>query len=154
MSPVHLETPRGSVAVSRLVLDYTGTLSLDGQLIPGVAERLQELASHLEIFVLTADTFGTARSALAHLPVTVQVIGDGREKSDIVSRMGPETVVAVGNGRNDVPMMKVAALGIAVLGPEGAAAELLACAQVVVTDIRDALDLLRNPLRVKATLRD
>jgi len=51
-------------------------------------------------------------------------------------------------------MMEAAGLSIAVIGPEGAAARLLAAADVVVRDIRDALDLLSHPLRLKATLRD
>jgi soluble P-type ATPase len=68
--------------------------------------------------------------------------------------MGAGGVIAVGNGRNDVPMMKVAGLSVAVVGPEGAAGSLLAAADVVTRDIGDALDLLANPLRLKATLRD
>jgi soluble P-type ATPase len=41
-----------------------------------------------------------------------------------------------------------------VIGPEGAAADLIAAADVVTRDIRDALDLVADPLRLKATLRD
>jgi len=40
-----------------------------------------------------------------------------------------------------------------VVGPEGAAAELVGVADVVVTDILAALDLLLHPLRLTATLR-
>ncbi len=50
-------------------------------------------------------------------------------------------------------MIKTAAIGIAVVGLEGAAAELLPAADVVVNNIYDALDLILNPLRLKATLR-
>lgn len=154
MSPVHLEMPKGPTAFTRLVLDYTGTLSLDGALLPGVAERLERLAADLRVTVLTADTFGTAREALKSLPVEVRIIGNGAEKAEAVSAMGPEEVIAIGNGRNDIPMMEVAGLSVAVLGPEGAAADLLACADVVTRDIGDALDLILHPLRLKATLRD
>jgi soluble P-type ATPase len=51
-------------------------------------------------------------------------------------------------------MMEVAGLSVAVVGPEGAAGALLGAADVVTRDIVDALDLLANPLRLKATLRD
>jgi soluble P-type ATPase len=91
---------------------------------------------------------------LRDLPVEVQVIRDGWHKAELVSTMEPEGVVAIGNGRNDIPMMQVAGLGIAVIGPEGAAADLIAAADVVTRDIRDALDLVADPLRLKATLRD
>ena len=154
MSPIHLEMPKGPTAFTHLVLDYTGTLSLDGMLLPGVAERIERLVTDLRVTVLTADTFGTAREALKNLPVEVRIIGNGTEKAEAVSAMGPEEVIAIGNGRNDIPMMEVAGLSVAVLGPEGAAADLLACADVVTRDIGDALDLILHPLRLKATLRD
>ena len=88
------------------------------------------------------------------LPVKVQIIADGREKAEIVGGLRADGVIAVGNGRNDIPMMKAAGLGIAVMGPEGSAAGLLLVADVVTRDINDALDLILDPLRLKATLRD
>jgi P-type E1-E2 ATPase len=154
MTPIQHHLPSGSPQIHRLVLDFTGTLSLDGSLLPGVAERLRTLSAHLRITILTADTFGTAREALRDLPVEVEVIRDGAHKAERVAGMEPNGVIAIGNGRNDVPMMKVARIGIAVVGPEGAAAELLAQAHVVTGNVLDALDLVANPLRLKATLRD
>jgi soluble P-type ATPase len=59
----------------------------------------------------------------------------------------------MGNGRNDALMLRRAALGVGVLGSEGAAAEILHSADIVVRDIRDGFDLLLNPLRLSATLR-
>jgi len=137
-----------------LVLDYTGTLSMDGMLLPGVAERLTTLSRSIRITVLTADTFGKAERQLAGLPAQVSIIRNGTDKADFVRRLGPERVIAIGNGRNDVPMMAQAGLRIAVVGPEGAAMELLQVTDIVVTDILHALDLIANPLRVKAALRD
>lgn len=139
---------------THLVLDYTGTLALDGVLLPGVAERLAALAKSLRVTVLTADTFGKAKEQLAELPVDVRIVDTGQDKADFVSRQSADRVIAIGNGRNDVPMLTLAGLRIAVVGPEGAAAELLTVADVVVTDICHALDLITNPLRLKATLRD
>jgi soluble P-type ATPase len=154
MSPLSIEIPQGPTVFGHLVLDFTGTLSENGTLLPGVAERLQRLAADLQITVLTADTFGTVEREMADLPVVVRIIADGREKAGIVAGMGPDEVLAVGNGRNDIPMMDVAGIGIAVLGPEGSAAGLLQAADVVTRDINEALDLVLNPLRMKATLRD
>jgi len=154
MSPIQLELPGGPTPFHSLVLDFTGTLSMDGELLPGVAERLRQLAEILDVVVVTADTFGTAREALAGLPLEIGLISDGVEKAAAVAKMDPEGVIAVGNGRNDVAMMGVAGLGIAVLGPEGAPSSLLAAADIVTRDIRDALDLVLHPLRLKATLRD
>jgi len=139
---------------TNLVLDYTGTLLLDGSLLPGVAERLQQAAKSLHIMVLTADTFGTAVGQLRGLPVEVRVVQNGKDKADALRVMDGENVIAIGNGRNDAPMLDAAGLAIAVVGPEGAAGDLLRAADVVVHDIRDALDLILHPLRLKATLRD
>jgi P-type E1-E2 ATPase len=144
---------RAALGLDHLLLDFTGTLSLDGALLPGIAERLNLLASDLQVTVLTADTFGTARQALAGLPLEVRLIATGTDKLTFLETLGAERVAAVGNGRNDVAMVERAALGIAVVGPEGAAAELMGVADVVVTDIRTALDLLLHPFRLTATLR-
>ena len=153
--PIDLELRGGGTkSFTDLVLDYTGTLSLDGTLLPGVAHCMERLAKDVRITVLTADTFGKAKDQLAGLPVDARIVETGRDKAEFVKKLGAERVIAVGNGRNDVTMMVFAGLGIAVIGPEGAAGELLHVADVVARDIHDALDLITNPLRLKATLRD
>jgi soluble P-type ATPase len=144
----------GKLHITELLLDYTGTLSRDGALIPGVAERLTALARSVNITVLTADTFGTAADQLKDLPLDMHIIGSGRDKEVFLSRLEAENVAAIGNGRNDAGMVRMAGLGVAIIGPEGCAGELVAAADIVCRDICDALDLLAAPLRIKATLRD
>ncbi len=154
MKPLVLERPGyPAIAVTDLFLDFTGTLSKDGKLIEGVSERLHALSKLIRITVLTADTFGTARSELAGLPVELKTISSALDKGAAVKQSGPDNVAAIGNGVNDVAMVRDAALGIAVIGPEGAAGELILVADVVVRDILDGLDLLLTPRRFKATLR-
>lgn len=154
-----LELPipgRPPLRVANLVLDYNGTLALDGNLLPGVADRLSTLAGRLDIHVVTADTFGLAAVELGGLPVTLQVIGAGdqaRAKFDLVMSLGPEQVVAVGNGANDRLMLERAALGICIMGSEGAATPTLLASDVVVRGPLEALDLLLHPGRLAATLR-
>jgi hypothetical protein len=80
-------------------------------------------------------------------------IGTGTEKRDHVRTLGPRQVVAMGNGANDVLMLQEAALGIAVLGPEGLCADALRASDVVVADPWAGLDLLLHPARLVATLR-
>ncbi len=134
-----------------LVLDFNGTLARDGRLLPGVRPRLARLARRLTVSVLTADTFGTARRALRGLPVAIGTVRTGAEKRRFVAAR--DGVVAIGNGRNDVPMMEASPLAVAIVGPEGAAAAVLRAADVVVNDVRDALDLVLRPRRLTATLR-
>ncbi|MBI2898481.1 MAG: ATPase P [Deltaproteobacteria bacterium] len=142
----------GRLRLTRAVFDFNGTLAADGRLLPGVGARLRRLARVLDVDVLTADTFGTAKSALAAVPVAVRLIRTGSDKRRLVSAHGGG-VVAVGNGRNDVAMFRAAALAVAVIGTEGAAPEAIASANIVVSDVRDAVDLLLRPQRLVATLR-
>ncbi|BDG60919.1 ATPase P [Caldinitratiruptor microaerophilus] len=152
-----IEIPGSGVLQLRyLLLDFNGTIATDGKLIEGVAPRLEALARDLEIHVLTADTFGTARQATASLPVrltAVRGVGGGEDKARVVRDLGAAHVAVIGNGFNDVAMLREAALGIVVIGAEGASAAALAAARVVALRIEDALDLLLHPRRLVATLR-
>jgi len=47
--------------LNNLVLDYNGTIAADGELIAGVEERLHGLAKELTIYIVTADTHGSAQ---------------------------------------------------------------------------------------------
>ena len=64
----------GVVHVEDLVSDFTGNLSFNGKLIPGVKEKLNELADQLTIHVLTSDTFGTAKEELRDVTCEVHVL--------------------------------------------------------------------------------
>jgi soluble P-type ATPase len=142
--------------LEHLVLDYNGTLALDGELLAGVRERLERLASQLAIHVVTADTFGKAQSRLAGVACELSILprhAQSEAKRTYVERLGASGCVCIGNGRNDRLMLEGAALAIAVVQQEGAYVETVAAADVVVPSIQDALDLLTNPQRLVATLR-
>jgi soluble P-type ATPase len=142
--------------LSHLILDYNGTLACDGSILPGVTVRLEILAKHLEIHIVTADTFGSVRTQVARLPVQLAVIPPEKQaqaKAAYIENLGPANSVAIGNGRNDALMLQHVALGIAVMQTEGAATAALLAADVVTSGIVDALDLLLHPDRLKATLR-
>ena len=142
--------------LEHLVLDYNGTLACDGQPLEGVPERVEALAAHLTVHILTADTFGTVQGQVAGWPCRVEVIPRDREaeaKVRYIESLGAGQTVAVGNGRNDRLMLKDAALGIVVIQTEGAALDALSAADLVVPGILEALDLLLHRQRLKATLR-
>ncbi|MGA7328614.1 MAG: HAD hydrolase family protein [Rhodomicrobium sp.] len=77
----------------------------------------------------------------------------GAAKLAFIEALDPSDCVCIGNGRNDSKMVAAAGIGIAVVGPEGAATETAKAASIVVSDIRVALELLLHPLRLVATLR-
>lgn len=95
---------RGVLHLSHLVLDYNGTLALDGALVEGVGERLRELSKHLDVHVITADTYGDVEGRLADLPVTLSTLSDHLQdeaKQRYVRTLSARECVTIGNGRND-----------------------------------------------------
>lgn len=146
----------GTVRLEHLVSDFTGTLSFDGKLLPGVKSRLNKIAKFLKVHILTADTFGKARQELEGVNCVMHILtGESHDiqKEEYVSKLGAENVVAFGNGNNDRRMLKSARVGIAVSLGEGCAVDALMSANIFVTSAKDGLDLLLNPKRCKATLR-
>ena len=146
----------GTLTLEHLVLDYNGTLAVDGLLLPGVKAALNTLAAKLAIHVVTADTFGKAADGLAGVNCRLTVLEAGRQdqaKVNFVNRLGAKRTACIGNGRNDALMLSVSALGIAVILAEGASTVSLNAADIVCTDIVSALELLMHPLRLTATLR-
>lgn len=147
---------KGTYTFQHVVLDYNGTLGYDGNLLPGVRERLDVLAEDLKVHIITADTFGLCKSSCQGLKAVIHVLTTDEgssEKEQYVEALGPEGVMAIGNGSNDALMLARAAVGVAVLGPEGASTLALQASDIVVRDINDGLDLLLNPKRLIATLR-
>ena len=146
----------GSLTLEHLVLDYNGTLAVDGVLLPGVREALNALAEKLTVHVITADTFGIAAKGLKGVNCKLTVLEKSQQdqaKADFVSRLGTDQTVSIGNGRNDALMLSASGLGIAVILSEGASTVSLNAADIVCTDIVHALELLMHPLRMTATLR-
>ncbi|HTR05808.1 MAG TPA: hypothetical protein VMJ11_03950 [Paraburkholderia sp.] len=146
----------GTLRLTHLILDFNGTLAVDGRILPGIATRMAALANDLNLHVVTGNTHGDAQDQLrdcAAEVVCLAATGQAQAKRDYALSLGQSGVVAIGNGRNDALMLKQSALGIAVLGTEGLAADALAAADIVVRHAEEGLDLLLKPKRLIATLR-
>jgi soluble P-type ATPase len=146
----------GLVQLEHLVSDFTGTLSVDGILLPGVEDRLNHIAAFLKIHILTADTFGRAQEELKGVVCQIHILtGDDHDlqKEEYVNKLGLEKTIAFGNGKNDRRMLKAARIGVAVSEGEGCAVDAIMAADIHVRSALDGLDLLLNPKRCKATLR-
>jgi len=147
---------RGNYAIKNLILDLNGTIALDGNIIGGVKEKLAMLSQKLDIFLVTADTNKNAERLVRDLPVklyTIKETDENDQKLRVVLKQGKNNTVSIGNGCNDVSMLKESAIGICILGGEGASAEAMMASDLVVATINDALDLLLKPHRLRATLR-
>ena len=146
----------GRLTIEHLVLDYNGTIAIDGELIEGVAHRLKRLSEDIQIHVVTADTFGKARNRLAGLSVKLSILDveeQAQAKARYVESLDAERTVAIGNGRNDRLMMEGVRLGIVILEGEGCSVETLKAAEVCTRSSTEALDLILHPKRLIATLR-
>ena len=142
--------------IENLILDLNGTIALDGTIIKGVRKKLALLSQKLDVIVVTADTNKNAERLLRDLPVTVYTIEEAEEnnqKLGVVLQKGKNKTVTIGNGCNDVSMLRESAIGICTVGREGASAEAMIASDLVIPTINDALDLLLKPHRLKATLR-
>jgi P-type E1-E2 ATPase len=154
---IELNIPgRGMIQLQHLVCDINGTLAVDGQLLEGVKLRLSALHDRLTLHLLTADTHGKQDIIDQRLGLQAVRITPGNEaeqKENYVAQLGAETVVAIGQGANDAGMLRTATLGICVLSPEGTAVETMLGADLLASNIFEALDMLDKPLRIVATLR-
>jgi soluble P-type ATPase len=146
-----------NLSIHHLVLDFNGTIAVDGKLIVGVKDLLIGLSQHLTLHVITADTFGTVEREVKDIPIQVVLISredQGSQKEKYVQSLNEKSVISIGNGVNDGKMLQVSAIGIIVMQTEGCSPKSLIAADVVCPDILSALSLLSNPLRLVATLRN
>jgi len=147
----------GTIEIKNVVLDYNGTIAIDGKLIEGVAALINELSGDLNFHVLTADTFGSVEKELASVDCKVVIIPKDNQdlsKLEYVLKLGKETTLSVGNGKNDKLMLKESILGIAVVQNEGVCVESLLVADIACHSIMDVFAFFKSPNRLIATLRN
>jgi len=145
------------IDAEHLVLDFNGTLAIDGLFIEGVIGKLVQISENLKVHVLTADTFHTVQNELRDLPIIIKILETAEQdnqKLHYIKNLGSDNVIAIGNGKNDILMLKESALSIGVIQAEGVYSQILNDTQVICTNINDALSLLINPKRLLATLRN
>jgi len=144
------------IEAKHLLLDYNGTLAVDGYLIPEVKGLLFELSKKINIHIITADTFGKVKEEMQGDFCTIKILNKGNEqfqKSEYLQSLNADETICIGNGLNDEFILKQAALCILVIGQEGSSGSCFRTADIVCNNIIDALYLLHNPKRIMATLR-
>jgi soluble P-type ATPase len=151
---VVIPIPGGTeLRLEHLLLDVNGTLTERGALIDGLQARVAALRGSISIHLVSADTFGTLGQVAQQLRVTGVTAASGEDKLRKLDQLGRDRCAVIGNGANDALVLEAAALGVAVLGPEGASAAALRAADVICQSAADALDLLLEPIALSATLR-
>ena len=146
----------GNIEIENIVLDLNGTIAADGKIPPEVKGKINCLSDKVKIYILTADTQGTATEEISDMHVELLKVSEkdsAEVKLRVLESLGPARTVSIGNGNNDRFILKEAALGIAVLGDEGMSVLAIKNADIVVRNILDGLDLFLKPNRLIATLR-
>lgn len=146
-----------NIEIENIVFDYNGTIAVDGKLIHGVEEAINTLSKSLNVFIVTADTYGTVEDECKGINAKILTFpkeNAGESKRDIVKKLGPLKTITIGNGFNDVPMFKEAILSIGIMEGEGMSGSLIIEADIVVGNIIDGINIVGNKNMVKATLRN
>jgi len=158
MSKMRIDIPGwGDFDIENIVIDLNGTVATDGRVPLEVKEKINSLSDQAKIYILTADTQGTANEETLGMNAELIKIPEEDSKQgkfDFLKTLDLEVTVAIGNGSNDQLILKEAALGIAILGDEGVSVSAIKNADLVVKNIHDVLDLFLRPKRLIATLRE
>ena len=148
---------RESFEIKNVVFDYNGTVAIDGKLIEGISNSINELSNSFNFYVITADTYVTVKKELENTKCEVIVIPKSQQdinKLDFVKNLGSQYTLSVGNGRNDKLMLKETILGIAILQDEGLCTQTLLNSDILVKSIFDVFAFLKDSNRLIATLRN
>lgn len=142
--------------IDSLLIDFEGTLAMDGRVHPKVKDKLNLLAKRVQISILIGEETEKVKEALKRVKAEIVPVAEGQasqEKLRWLHRLGPNRTAAIGNGFDDGELLEKAALGLAVLSREGTAASTWIKADLLFPTLLDALDFLLKPLRQKATLK-
>ncbi len=151
-----LQKPGGPhLEIESLLIDYEGTLAIDGRVHPKAKDKINLLSKRINIYILAKGEKEKVEERLKNVKAEVLFLQEGettRQKLELLKKVGPERALAIGNGLDDGPLLEEAGFSICVIGQEGASGKALQKADLIVTDIIHGLDFILKPLRQKATL--
>src|SRR6056297_1951481 len=107
------------IEVKNLVLDFNGTLATSGKVKESTKTLLRNLSKKIDVYVVTADTFGTVKNELSDVNVKYHIISKDNgtnDKQEFVINLGSQNTVAIGNGQNDKLMLEIAEISICIVG--------------------------------------
>ena len=153
---INIQRPgQADLQIEFILIDFEGTLASDRRVHPKAKDKINLLSKRTKIYILAGEEKERVGEVLRKIKAEIIHFAEGefsRNKLDLLRQLGAAKTVAVGNGIDDGPMMEEAGFGLCVIGKEGASSDAVKNADVVFTDILDALDFLLKPLRQRATL--
>jgi soluble P-type ATPase len=141
--------------VEYILIDFEGTLASDCRVHPKAKDKINLLSKRVKIYILVKEEKELVEERLRRVKAEICYSTEGepsRWKLDWLRRLDPPRTLAIGNGVDDAPIIEEAGFSICVIGKEGTSIEAMKKADIVVSNIIDALDFLLKPLRQKATL--
>lgn len=154
---INIKIPgRCDYTIENIVFDYNGTIAVNGKIEQSVKEKISILCNMANVYVLTADTYGSAAKECKGLNLTLKTFPNDNaadHKAKIVNELGKDKTMCFGNGYNDIKMFEIAVLAVAVLEKEGICSAILKESDIMVKSIEDGINLLLNPNALIATLR-
>jgi soluble P-type ATPase len=154
---INIEVPGKCLySIENVVFDYNGTIAVNGIISSSIKDKISILCEMANVYVLTADTYGSAVKECEELNVKLMTFPKndaGDYKAKFVSDLGINNTICFGNGYNDIKMFEVSLISVAVLGDEGMCAKLINVSDILVKSIEDGINLLLKPNRFIAALR-
>ena len=153
---ISIERPgQANLEIDFILIDFEGTLASDRRVHPKAKDKINLLSKRAKIYILTKEGKEQVMEVLRKVKAEIIHFAErdvSARKLDLLRQLGANRTVVIGNGRDDASIIEEATFGICVISREGTAAETIQKADVVVSNILDALDFLLKPLHQKATL--
>ncbi|MPQ47285.1 hypothetical protein GCQ56_09710 [Marinifilum sp. N1E240] len=144
----------GTITIDTLVVDSNGTLTVKGEMVPGVVERIHRLQSlGVNVVMISSDQRGNARALALSSGIAYYEANNSREKEDVLLSLGSNNVAAIGNARIDIGLFVQSIVSIATLQSEGIHKDIIDHVDVIVPSINDALDFFLDEDTFIATMK-
>lgn len=154
MSLIYKVSGVGTIEIDTLVVDSNGTLTIKGEVVTGVIERIHQLKSlGVNVVMISSDQRGNARGLCDSMGITYYEANNSREKEDVLISLGSKKVAAIGNARIDIGLFVKSVVSIATLQSEGIHKDVIDHVDVIVPSINDALDFFLDENTFIATMK-
>ena len=153
---IGIDIPGGeSLRLEHLVLDYNGTLAVDGEIVAGVVRMLNALSQRLQVHVVTADTFGASAPTWRKPPARCMSSRSSSRTAEtgLHQELGQRRRGLRGERKKRPFDARRGGCRHRSDSTRGRLCQNPGKADIVCTDILSALELLTHHKRIQATLR-
>ncbi|MFA9370279.1 MAG: hypothetical protein ACERIH_01045 [Labilibaculum antarcticum] len=144
----------GTIEIDTLIVDSDGTLTVRGEIVSGVIERIQRIQSFgVNVVMISSDQRGNARGLADFCGITYYEANNSREKEDILLSLGSRNVASIGNARIDIGLFVQSVVSVATLQGEGIHKDVIDHVDIIVPSVNDALEFFMDENTFIATMK-